>query len=529
MKKLIFVLALTMSSFFSAQAGYVVKGISIPGDYDDLKNYTLTFKGGEPVAAASMHDATNPYGSITGKNTIVIIEKNSLSALLFQIGSVEDTFNDIEVRDFHYYQNNDIYVLCGSREPVPGARRAFVAVINVSLSLMRFYEYSAADMFYSMSDPNFLTPSTDYYLCGTSGTRGVIASVNRGTLNLTNFYVTNNDWEYHKIIIKRYSTGSPNAPYFIVSGRNPECTRIGFTTLNVSFATVNSYMWTQATSQPSHCVVSEDVLVSNSVILASSNESEVTLNPVTYPLPVFATVPAYRFQMPHDKYHVQDIGAIRLANNTTRISVAGFRTEPSQSVAWHGYVDGISTALWMRNNDYSGTSILYEHYKIRHQGLDDYTGGSFYKVTERGALFATPLTPADDPDCDDNYPSDFPDVGNPFVTSFTLTTIPYTPTLPPSPYWGTGEDMDILEDCLPFKGAEVPKSAIAAENDSEIITLYDRITLQDVPENTSYQIYNVVGQLVQTGATNPDISTAQLNKGVYILRLESGKTFKFVK
>ena len=47
--------------------------------------------------------------------------------------------------------------------------------------------------------------------------------------------------------------------------------------------------------------------------------------------------------------------------------------------------------------------------------------------------------------------------------------------------------------------------------------------------NTNYQIYSVIGQLIQTGTTAPDISTAQLGKGVYILRLENGKTFKFVK
>ncbi|MDR2970689.1 MAG: T9SS type A sorting domain-containing protein [Bacteroidales bacterium] len=47
--------------------------------------------------------------------------------------------------------------------------------------------------------------------------------------------------------------------------------------------------------------------------------------------------------------------------------------------------------------------------------------------------------------------------------------------------------------------------------------------------NTHYQIYTITGQVVQTGITTPDISTAQLNKGIYILRLENGKVFKFVK
>jgi len=47
--------------------------------------------------------------------------------------------------------------------------------------------------------------------------------------------------------------------------------------------------------------------------------------------------------------------------------------------------------------------------------------------------------------------------------------------------------------------------------------------------STNYQIYNVFGQLMQYGTTTSGISTAQLPQGVYILRLENGKSFKFVK
>ena len=35
--------------------------------------------------------------------------------------------------------------------------------------------------------------------------------------------------------------------------------------------------------------------------------------------------------------------------------------------------------------------------------------------------------------------------------------------------------------------------------------------------------------LLQTGANGHDISTVQLSKGIYILRLENGKVVKFVK
>jgi len=67
------------------------------------------------------------------------------------------------------------------------------------------------------------------------------------------------------------------------------------------------------------------------------------------------------------------------------------------------------------------------------------------------------------------------------------------------------------------------------ENEIEIITFPDYIFLNNIKVNTNYQIYNVVGQLVQAGTSNSDISTAKLGKGVYILRLENGKSFKFVK
>ena len=84
-------------------------------------------------------------------------------------------------------------------------------------------------------------------------------------------------------------------------------------------------------------------------------------------------------------------------------------------------------------------------------------------------------------------------------------------------------------ECLPFKGGGTPELAPAIEDESEMITFYDRITVKDTPTNTNYQIYNVMGQLMQSGTINPDISTVQLSKGLYILRLENGKVYKFVK
>ena len=84
-------------------------------------------------------------------------------------------------------------------------------------------------------------------------------------------------------------------------------------------------------------------------------------------------------------------------------------------------------------------------------------------------------------------------------------------------------------DCSSKGGDPTPELVIPAETETEITAFPDRITIKDAPANTKYQIYNTIGQLIQTGATNPDISTANLNKGVYILRLENGKTVKFVR
>jgi hypothetical protein len=89
--------------------------------------------------------------------------------------------------------------------------------------------------------------------------------------------------------------------------------------------------------------------------------------------------------------------------------------------------------------------------------------------------------------------------------------------------------MDYSE-CPPFKGGGNSEFAmLPPEKETEIIAFYNRIIVKEIPINTLYQIYSLTGQLIQTGTTNPDISTAQLSKGIYILRLENGKAFKFVK
>ena len=89
--------------------------------------------------------------------------------------------------------------------------------------------------------------------------------------------------------------------------------------------------------------------------------------------------------------------------------------------------------------------------------------------------------------------------------------------------------MLLLEYCDDFKKGEATESSMSTENEIEIVAFPDRITVTNIPSNSDYQIYNVIGQLMQAGTTSVDISTARLGQGVYILRLGNGKTFKFVK
>jgi hypothetical protein len=531
MRKLLLFLTLFMSFSFTVMAGYVIRGIPITPPSDDLKNYTLTFdQNDEPISAASMHTTLAPG---TGKNSIVIVQANFSGAYLFPIMLVYDPNlpNDLVIRDFHYDWDNDNYVLCGSRQ-LGSVTSAFVAVINATFTLMKFFEYTGADMFYSICNPNPPSPIpafSQYYLCGTKSNHGVIASVDIGTLQLTNLYTTTTEWEYHKIIVKY---NAYIAPSFVASGRTPDCDTIGFTALNSLFTPINSYMWEQNTDPKSHCVVSDDVLVNNTVILASSYQNVVTLNSVTYPI-ILPTIRAFRFSSPSSiHYYVQDIGTLRLPNNIFRISVAGFIRSPwvlpVQSMAWHGYLQNLADPL--KNNIYNSStgpvSGDYEHYKIRHQLGNEFTGGYFQNINEMCALFGTPLTASD---CDIHYESDEPELQYIHWAPFTLQQeeIPHSPEIG---YQSNTLDMLLVHECPIFKGeAPAPELIMAPEKESEIITFYDRITVKDTPTNTKYQIFSIQGQLIQSGATNPDISTAQLSKGIYILRLENGKAFKFLK
>lgn len=532
MRKLLLFLALIMSIFFTAQAGYVIRGITAYVPPYNLKNYTLALNEyGRPVSAASIYTS---WGGGMGRNSIVIIPADTLSPVFyfpvsFSSGGLEETYN-IDVRDFHYISNGNKYVLCGARK-TNNYSRAFVAVIDGGLNTMRYNEYKEADMFYSIWADNSNFSSLDYYVCGTSGARGVIASIEKTHLAITNCYVTAIDWEYHKIIAKQPG-GSLR---FVVSGRNPACTQIGFTIFTQSFSSNYSYAWAQTSEPNAHSVICDHVLANDKIIIASSHNKTVILNFVTiYTLTptILVGVNGYSFQgTANTKYNVQDIGMFPITDaGNHHISVVGYIEDGTtlSKMAWHGYVSVVSSpSSTMNTNSYYTANEDYMHYKIKGniQG-DDFTGGYHQNGWQMNALFGTPLTIAQT--CDYRTTNVTAMYGEPAWTTFSLLPKSFSE----SGYYTFDRYLYTTDyyACTPFKGAEpAPELLMPTEQEIEIITSHDHITVKDISTNTHYQIYSATGQLLQTGFTTSDISTAQLSKGLYILRLENGKAFKFVK
>ncbi|MDR2972561.1 MAG: hypothetical protein LBU83_11645, partial [Bacteroidales bacterium] len=462
-----------MSILITVQAGYVIKGINFIANPDDLKNFTLALnEEGVPISAASMHTS---WGGSGGKNTIVIIPSDLFALatcfpVIFPTGP--DVFFDIEVRDFHYDQEGGVYVLCGSRRS-NSFTHAFVAVIDVGLATMRYNEYAEADMFYSIWAENATFSTLDYYVCGTSGTHGVIASINTSNLQMTNVYITKDDWEYHKIIAKQISY----PPRFIVSGRNPDCTLLGFAVINPSFTIANTYTWVQRSEPASHCVVCDHIFEPTKVVLAYSYQSSVTLNLVSLSSPILISAYHYSFfSTINTKYNIQDIGMFEVNNVVDpRISIVGYIEDGNslRTMAWHGYVLGLSTATVMNTNSFFGSvSEEYKHYKIKGNLVgDEFTGGYYQNGLQMSALFGTPLTFA--PFCDHHGVSLVPKYDEPIYSSFSLSPRDFSyrdyDTFSEQPY------PMVFDECTPFKGEEpAPELVMPAENESEIITYYDR-------------------------------------------------------
>jgi hypothetical protein len=275
MKKKLFFLVLCTILSFNAIAGYVIRGF-YTNDIPDLKNYTLTTDAsGIPISASSM----NTFGGGTAKNSIVIVRSDVNGATVFNISLPSDPYPlDVEVKDFHYESDGNRYVLCGSRETGLNTTAAFVAVINSNFTSMQFVQYSEAEVFYSVvaNFPPIISTPLGYYLCGKIGDSGVLCSINRTTLQFTNFYETDFPWEYNKIVVKQITS---NSVLLISSGRVPGYTRIGFTTFDTSFTNRNSYMWAQNTDPNSLCVVT-DYPATNMLVLASSYQKILSLRPI---------------------------------------------------------------------------------------------------------------------------------------------------------------------------------------------------------------------------------------------------------
>ena len=523
MKKTIFFFALIMSMLFTAQAGYVIRGITSTDVLPEFKNYTLTFDAsGNPISFASMNTS---LALGTKKNTIVVVHSNSNNSEIFPVYIIgEDPFADydIEVRDVQYSKYNDTYVICGSRK-IGSNPNAFVAVIDRNFSTMLFVQYPEADVFYSIwadIGPH-IAPLTFFYACGAVGNYGVIAYLVPTSLQVVNFFTTNEEWVYHKIIAKENTV--TGGLYFYVSGRGRNYSLVGLTNFTPSSFPTTCYYWSQTTQPASHCVVADYVRENDKVIVASSYQNTVTLSPVTFPLMSGSSINKYIFTIPnYVTLDIQDIGTI-YENGDVGISVAGIRNQhtlPLLNQAWHGYVHGLSLSSIMRNNHYTDAAAYYEHYKVRYYNGEAYTGGFYQKANSRCALFATPLRGPDY--CNFIYYSQTSQ-GNETCYTFNLTSSqhPYHPydNFPASP-----KIMNYNDHC-----GDLKRSEAAEDGENEIIAFSDHIILKNIEIKTNYQIYNVIGQLVQTGTVMSDISTAKLGKGVYILRLESGKTFKLVK
>jgi hypothetical protein len=397
MKKILLLLVLTMSLLATAHAGFVIRGIDTSVAFD-LKNFTLTLNNDEPVSAASMYTTD---GGGTGSNSIVIIPADTnVSATYFPFTFGLDEDFSFEVRDFHYDATNNLYILCGSRKNDIDTF-AFLAVINIASATMDYNEYTNADIFYSMCAPNDYL--SDYYVCGKSGNYGAIASISKSLLNFTNLFITDYEWVCHKIIEKPTNSIDPR---FAISGRNPECTGVGYTAIDPSFTLGVTYFWGQLSEQDALCVVCEDATDNNNIILATSYQNRVTLNTV-----LFSGIPQLGVQhyyfTPSTNFYVQDIGMIEINKVTDSIiSIAGYMTDgiSPQHQAWYGYVNRLNITPIMSKNYYQADG-QYEHYKIRYaQSGEVYTGGYFQGDNDSVcALFGTPQQIADE--CESIYGS----------------------------------------------------------------------------------------------------------------------------
>jgi hypothetical protein len=446
------------------------------------------------------------------------------------------------VKDIHYIKTNNTYVLCGTRGVGSLAPKAFVAIIDGNFSQMIFKECPDASIFYSLwcdTDGTYGLPLTFYVCGGTNTGQGVIAAIDPVFLTYTHFYLTEMPWEYHKITAKPFNPFEHSSgPILVVSGRDyAKYPSIGYTALDLNFSTINSYYWMKNNIE-SLCVVSDYTAPSSNtpyeVVLACSYANTVTLYLIDLSS---AAVVEYTFWDNNNKearYVIQDIGIKNaddgyLADPT--VSVAGFYIKDPSSrehIAWHGLISSFSSMTNYYTYFSGNRDLYYEYYKIRYNNRREYVGGYFSDIRTSCSLFARPVPFDSDCDYRESIESSAAKVR---VSPFRL----YRGEFKPLPIYLI-PSIEILlrieESCGKFFDKEedlMPELIMPVKEESVITTYNDCITVKDLQKNTGYEIFNITGQIVQTGTSNPDISIAKLNKGMYILRLENGEVFKFVK
>ncbi|MCL2042378.1 MAG: hypothetical protein FWG84_10150, partial [Bacteroidales bacterium] len=156
----------------------------------------------------------------------------------------------------------------------------------------------------------------------------------------------------------------------------------------------------------------------------------------------------------------------------------------------------------MANNYYVGTDDdQYKHYKIKYNIYGTvYTGGYVQDNNSTGALFGTPFKNSS---CDNHDTTLVPKITTIPCFTFDFSQPSYSD---PADYFSFYAPYPMSHyECYPFKKGEAPEYAMPSpEDESDIIVFQDRIFLKDVPSNTNYQIYSVIGQLMQTGTTTSD-------------------------
>jgi hypothetical protein len=525
MKKFSILLCL-LCLILTANAGYIKRGISTLVAPNDIKNFTLAFDSrGNPIAAGSMHSSLAGPPS-TGCNSIVIVHTNTNQAQLFPIVLGTEEFPEdfhIKVLDFHYERFTNSYILCGVRgENSPYRSYAFVARIDAGFTTIEYADIHDSEKLYSIWGNFDGEPTPLYYACGPTYILGIhpVSLMPAGPRYAPELF-----WIYHKIVGKWGTEINPKGWTLIVSGTDTEHTLAGFAMFDPQNPPPSTYFdhyyWEQPTDSEAHCVVADDIVNKNQIVLATScPDIGVSLHHIDINQLQGTTYTSLRGG--RQRHVVQDI-----ASNREGVSVAGYFAMYPNNKAWYGHYPTATGFNIINNNDYYVPAIGdYEHYKVKYDNIGKvYTGGYFGTFANRGVLFGSPQEPSE---CDDLY-SD-----RSWKTKFLLERVDLTPMRRTGNYPFSFETrvltMPYEYICREFSEEETsPDFILPFEKESDITTSYDYISVKNLSINTAYQIFAITGQLLQSGFSSPNISTTNLCKGIYILRLENGETYKFVK